>query len=29
MNLYDGIRDLVTAAEYTPTVTTTHYDPNP
>ena len=27
--LYDGIRDLVTAAEYTPTVTTTHYDPNP
>jgi len=27
--LYDGIRDLVTAEEYTPTVTTTHYDPNP
>ena len=27
--LYNGIRDLVTAAEYTPTVTTTHYDPNP
>lgn len=27
--LYNGIRDLVTAAEYTPTVTTTNYDPNP
>ena len=27
--LYNGIRDLVTAEEYTPTVTTTHYDPNP
>ena len=27
--LYNGIRDLVTAAEYTPTVTTTHYNPNP
>ena len=27
--LYDGIRDLVTAAEYTPTVTTTHYNPDP
>lgn len=27
--LYEGIRDLVTAAEYTPTVTTTHYNPDP
>ena len=27
--LYNGIRDLVTADEYTPTVTTTNYDPNP
>jgi len=27
--LYAGIRDLVTAAEYTPTVTTTNYNPNP
>ena len=27
--LYAGIRDLVIADEYTPTVTTTHYDPNP
>ena len=28
-DLYNGIRDLVTADEYTPTVTTTNYDPNP
>ena len=27
--LYNGIRDLVIADEYTPTVTTTNYDPNP
>jgi len=27
--LYDGIRDLVTANEYTPTVTTPNYNPNP
>ena len=27
--LYNGIRDLVTAGEYTPTVTTPNYDPNP
>ena len=27
--LYDGIRDLVTADEYTPTVTTPNYNPNP
>jgi len=27
--LYEGIRDLVTAAEYTPTVTTTNYNPDP
>ena len=27
--LYNGIRDLVTADVYTPTVTTTNYDPNP
>ena len=27
--LYAGIRDLVIATEYTPTVTTTNYDPNP